>query len=144
MEDKRSIVDGLVTSGMIALIGFAVKVIVKRKQTSVWTMVLDSIAAVVVGVFVGNIVFEYDMPLQIQIAIISLAGMLGPDILAGILVLTAMFANKPSDLILDYLNASKGRRRKDDVLDLYFQEKIAQRKEEEKKEEKEKEQKQGK
>lgn len=135
MEDKRGFVDDLLTSGMIALIGFAVKVIIRRKHTTAWTMFLDSVAAVVVGVFVGTVVFEYDMPLQMQIAIVSLAGMLGPDILAGILVLTAMFANKPSDFIIRYLNASKGMRREDDVFDLYFEEKMNQRQEEREKEE---------
>lgn len=108
MEIKREILDNTVLPSGVAFLAYAVRVIVRRRGITLLNFVLDSISSIFVGLVVGNMITIYDLPIQAHIAIISLCGMIGPDLLAGLLVITTMFKESPNSLILKYISAIRG------------------------------------
>lgn len=108
IEIKKEIVDGAVTPAFVAFFAYLIRVIVRKKKITFIRFVLDAVSAVFVGIFVGNVLYSYGLPDQTRAAIISLSGMIGPDILAGLLVLTTMFKDSPNKFILKYIYAVRG------------------------------------
>ena len=108
MEIKREILDNTVLPSGVAFLAYAVRVIVRRRGITLLNFVLDSISSIFVGLVVGNMITIYDLPILAHIAIIILCGMIGPDLLAGLLVITTMFKESPNSLILKYISAIRG------------------------------------
>ena len=111
--DKKQLLSVLGTPALVAFIGYAIRTVLRRKHVTVLGFLLDALSAVVMGVIVGNAISYYSLPDQVYIAVVSLSGLLGPDILAGVLILTSMFRESPSEFITKYLYAAKGVDRED-------------------------------
>ena len=108
MEIKKEILDNAAVPSIVAFLAYVVRIIVRRRGITPLNFILDSISSIFVGLVVGNMIYMYALPIQAHIAIISLSGMIGPDILAGLLVITTMFKEAPNALILKYINAIRG------------------------------------
>ncbi len=108
MEIKKEILDNTALPSVVAFLAYVVRIIVRRRGITVLNFTLDSISAIFVGLVVGNIVYMYALPIQAHIAIISLCGMIGPDLLAGLLVISTMFKESPNAMILKYISAIRG------------------------------------
>ncbi len=110
MEIKNEVLDNAALPSVVAFLAYVVRVIVRRRGITVLNFVLDSISSIFVGLVVGNMVSIYALPIQAHIAIISLCGMIGPDLLAGLLVISTMFKESPNAMILKYISAIRGGR----------------------------------
>lgn len=108
MEIKKEILDNALIPSVVAFLAYAVRTIVRRRGITLLNFILDSISSIFVGLVVGNMIYMYSIPIQAHIAIISLSGMIGPDLLAGLLVISTMFKESPNALILKYINAIRG------------------------------------
>ena len=118
MEIKKEILDNAAVPSIVAFLAYVVRIIVRRRGITPLNFILDSISSIFVGLVVGNMIYMYALPIQAHIAIISLCGMIGPDLLAGLLVITTMFKESPNTLILKYINAIRGNStvEKDEVI----------------------------
>lgn len=108
MNLKKEFLENILSTSFIAFLAFSIRTIVRRQKVTILSFVLDALASVFVGVMVGNAIHAYDFPPQVHIAIISLSGMIGPDILAGLLVLASNFKEKPVSFILKWIYAVRG------------------------------------
>lgn len=109
MDFKTEFLETTATPTLVAFLAYTVRVIIRRQHITFFGFLLDAISAVFVGIVVGNIIYVYNLPEQVHIAVISLSGMIGPDLLAGLLVLTNMFKNSPSSFIIKHARAWRGK-----------------------------------
>ena len=108
VEIKQEIVDGTLMPTAVATLAYVVRVVVKRKKITPLNFLLDLLSAAFVGIIVSNVLYAYTLPQQVHVAIIAMSGVIGPDLLAGLLVLMNLFKNSPSSLLMQFLNAFKG------------------------------------
>lgn len=93
---------------LVALAAYILRVVFARRRVSVIEFLIDALAAVFVGLFVGNIVTAYLLPNAAQLAMVGMAGFIGPDLLAGILTVTKAFKDSPDQFLLKYIYAIRG------------------------------------
>ena len=93
---------------ILATAGFIVRAIVTRKKTKFFEFLLDVVAAVIIGTMVGITINDMDISNNLKYAIISISGMVGPDLAGGIIILGQAFRESPSDFIYKHYNAIRG------------------------------------
>lgn len=87
---------------------YALRLVYGRKKVPWLEAVLDGFAAVGAGAFIGSVVSIQPFPLPAKLAMASLAALVGPDLLSGILTIAKEFKNSPSQFILKYIYAVRG------------------------------------
>ena len=107
-EKIRPLLESAVLPSATAFIAYVVRVIMRRHYPTFWSFCLDAVSAVVVGVMAYNLTAHYRLGEDVRAGIVALAGMIGPDLLAGTLVLTSTFAKSPSAFILKHVYAFRG------------------------------------
>lgn len=70
--------------------------------------ILDAIAATASGLTIGAVIQIYPFPGIAKVAISGVAGFVGPDIVAGLLVILRAFKDSPQQFILKFIYAFKG------------------------------------
>lgn len=108
MEFKKEYLEAAMPSVLIALLAYILRVVFARKRVSIIEFSIDAMAAIAVGLFVGNIVTAYALPNSAQLAMVAMAGFIGPDLLAGILTVTKAFKDSPDQFLLKYIYAVRG------------------------------------
>ncbi len=108
MEIKKEFFEAAAPSIAIALVAYVLRVVFARKKVTILEFAIDALAAIGVGLFVGNIVTAYTMPETAQLAMVAMAGFIGPDLLAGILAVTKAFKDAPDQFLLKYIYALRG------------------------------------
>jgi hypothetical protein len=93
---------------LLALAGFVVRLIVTKKKTKPLEFLLDCFAAMIIGSLVGVAIEDMEFSQNIRYAIISVAGMVGPDLAGGIIILGQAFKESPTDFIIKHYNAIRG------------------------------------
>lgn len=93
---------------LLALAGFVVRIIVTKKKTQPLEFLLDCFAAMIIGSLVGVAIEDMDFSQNIRYAIISVAGMVGPDLAGGIIILGQAFKESPTDFLIKHYNAVRG------------------------------------
>lgn len=93
---------------LLALAGFVVRIIVTKKKTKPLEFLLDCFAAMIIGSLVGVAIEDMDFSQNIRYAIISVAGMVGPDLAGGIIILGQAFKESPTDFLIKHYNAVRG------------------------------------
>ena len=97
------------TPALIAFFGYVVRAVIRKKNVTLIGFLVDAVAAVALGIMVGNVISIYTIPQQAQAAIIALSGLIGPDIAAGILIMATMFKESPSAFVLKHVYALRGK-----------------------------------
>ena len=108
MDLKNKILEATATPTIVAFLAYGMRIIIRRQHVTFVSFIFDALSAIIVGIIVGNLIYAYNLPDQVHIAVISLSGMLGPDILAGLLVLSSMFRNSPSHFLIKHISAIRG------------------------------------
>ena len=94
----------------LAVSGFIVRTIVTKKKTSLVEFSLDCLAAMIIGALVGVAIEDMDLSQNIKYAMIAVAGMVGPDLAGGIIILGQAFKESPTEFIIKHYNAFKGNK----------------------------------
>ena len=98
----------LVWPALLALSGFVVRTIVTKKKTAPLEFLLDCLAAVIIGAMVGIAIEDMHFSQNIRYAIIGIAGMVGPDLAGGVIILGQAFKESPTDFVLKHYKAFRG------------------------------------
>jgi len=98
----------LVWPALLALSGFVVRTIVTKKKTSPIEFLLDCLAAIIIGAMVGIAIEDMHFSQNIRYAIIGIAGMVGPDLAGGVIILGQAFKESPTDFVLKHYKAFRG------------------------------------
>lgn len=98
----------LIWPSLLALSGFVVRTIVTKKKTSPIEFFLDCLAAVIIGAMVGIAIEDMHFSQNIRYAIIGIAGMVGPDLAGGVIILGQAFKESPTDFVLKHYKAFRG------------------------------------
>jgi hypothetical protein len=104
---KTDIADVLPYLG-IALAAYVLRLVYGRKKVPLLEGVLDGLAAIFSGMFIGSVISIYPFPNAAKVAIAGLAGFIGPDLFAGLLAITKAFKDSPDQFILKYIYAFRG------------------------------------
>jgi hypothetical protein len=92
-----------------ALGAYVVRLLYGRKKVPILEGILDAVAALCSGLFMAAIITIYPaVPYAAQIGISALAGLIGPDLLAGVLAITKTFKESPDQFLLKYIYAIRG------------------------------------
>jgi len=108
MEFKKEYLEAAGPSVAIAFIAYIIRTVFARKKITLTEFFLDALAAICVGVFVGNLVTIYPIPDAAQLAMVAMAGFIGPDLLAGLLAIAKAFKDSPDQFLLKYIYAVRG------------------------------------
>lgn len=103
-EDLASLVPYVV----IALIAYFLRFIFARRKMRLSEALIDILAAMASGAFVGAVISIYPFPSIARVAIAGMAGFIGPDFIAGLLAITKAFKDSPERFILQYIYAFRG------------------------------------
>jgi len=98
----------LIWPALLALAGFIVRTIVTKKKTTPLEFLLDCLAAVIIGAMVGIAIEDMHFSQNIRYAIIGIAGMVGPDLAGGVIILGQAFKESPTDFVLKHYKAFRG------------------------------------
>ena len=98
----------LVWPALLALSGFVVRTIVTKKKTAPLEFLLDCLAAIIIGAMVGIAIEDMHFSQNIRYAIIGIAGMVGPDLAGGVIILGQAFKESPTDFVLKHYKAFRG------------------------------------
>lgn len=101
-------VQPLLWPALLALAGFIVRTIVTKKKTTPIEFFLDCLAAIIIGAMVGIAIEDMQFSQNIRYAIIGIAGMVGPDLAGGIIILGQAFKESPTDFVLKHYKAFRG------------------------------------
>ena len=92
----------------LAVSGFVVRAIVTKKKTKFFEFLLDCLAAMIIGALVGIAIDDMDLSKNIKYAIIAIAGMVGPDLAGGVIILGQSFRDSPTEFVLKHYHAFRG------------------------------------
>ena len=98
----------MIWPALLALSGFIVRTIVTKKKTRPIEFLLDCFAAVIIGAMVGIAIEDMHFSQNIRYAIIGVAGMVGPDLAGGVIILGQAFKESPTDFVLKHYRAFRG------------------------------------
>ncbi len=108
MDFLNADLEALAPFFITALLAYVLRLAHGRKKVPLIEGLMDGLAAVGSGMFIGSVVSITTYPLAAKVAMAGLAGLIGPDILGGLLAITKAFKNSPNQFILKYIYAVKG------------------------------------
>ena len=108
MDIKKEHIEALFPSITIATLAYVLRVVFARRKVTVSEFLIDALAAVAMGLVVGNIVTAYVIPESAKLAMVAMSGFIGPDLLSGLLTVTRAFKDSPDQFLLKYIYAIRG------------------------------------
>lgn len=100
--------ESLALPALLALIAFFIRFSIKRERVNVTSFFLDLLAAIFIGVIVAVGIDAYKVPEGLGWGVVALSSMLGPELLAGLFQVAAMFSRSPVTLFVRLIRAVKG------------------------------------
>jgi hypothetical protein len=102
---------------LLALGGFIVRVIVTKKKTTLIEFSLDSLAAMIIGAVISVLITDMTISDNFKIGVIAIAGMVGPDMAGGVIILGQAFRESPTDFITKHIKIFRGVQQNDEKKD---------------------------
>lgn len=108
----------ILTPAAFASAAFVVKIVISRRKISLAQFCLDGFSAAACGVIVYNVLEAWpDLSPNVVAACAGMAGMIGPEILGGLLTLGKMFRDNPSGFLLKHISAIRGNKVDDSTIE---------------------------
>tara|TARA_B100000929_G_C15466691_1_gene406424 strand:- start:370 stop:810 length:441 start_codon:yes stop_codon:yes gene_type:complete len=107
-ELDAAFVSSLTLPAVVAFIAFLIRFSIKREKIVALTFFLDTVAAIFVGILVAISLSDYDIPEGLKWGAVTLGAMMGPELLAGILHVAAMFSRSPVTFVVRIIRVVMG------------------------------------
>lgn len=92
----------------LAFFAFILRFSIKKEKIAALTFFVDVIAAMFVGILAAVIISPYEISEGFKWVAVTIAAMSGPEMLAGILHVAAMFSKSPVTFVIRILRIIKG------------------------------------